>query len=384
MQKVQKQELIERIEKLHSALNAQSSEWGAAFIVAKVNQYYFTGTMQDGVFILKRDGTYAYFARNSFERARQESPLDNIYPMTGYKSACDIIGDEIGAAFIETEMMPFAMLERMKKYFKISEILAADRAILNTRAVKSEYELGCMKESGRQHNILMESIVPGLLREGMNEAELTGEIFREMIRLGHHGVTKFSMFQMDVIVGQLGFGTNSLYPTNFDGAGGMKGMSAAVPIIGDRSRTLKKGDLVFVDVGYGFNGYHTDRTQIYFYGANPPQEVTRAHNECLQIQKQLAAAVKPGAIPSEIYNNAGFMNRNVKFLGHGIGLYMDEFPIIADRFNQPLRENMTIALEPKMGIEGVGLVGGEDTYVVTEQGGKCLTGAGEREIMVVL
>jgi hypothetical protein len=51
-----KQELLNRIENLYNALNSHG-DWGAAFIVDKVNQYYFTGTMQDGVFILKRDGS---------------------------------------------------------------------------------------------------------------------------------------------------------------------------------------------------------------------------------------------------------------------------------------------------------------------------------------
>jgi Xaa-Pro aminopeptidase len=239
-----------------------------------------------------------------------------------------------------------------------------------------------MEESGRQHKILLEEVVPRLLREGMNEAELTAEMYAEMVKLGYHGVSRFSMFQTQCVIGQLGFGTNSLYPTCFDGPGGMKGMCAAVPIIGDRERVLKKGDLVFVDVGYGYSGYHTDRTQVYFYGTNPPDEVVKAHRECMRVQKEIAAKLKPGAIPSEIYNNAGFTNRNVRFLGHGVGLYIDEYPVITNGFDTPLKENMTIAIEPKTGIDGVGVVGVEDTYAVTKDGGKCLTD-GERDILVV-
>jgi Xaa-Pro aminopeptidase len=159
-------------------------------------------------------------------------------------------------------------------------------------------------------------------------------------------------------------------------------MSPAVPIIGDKTRTLRKGDLVFVDIAYGIEGYHTDRTQVYMFGEQPPSEAAEIHKQCLQVQKDLAAALKPGAIPSELYNSAGFVNRNVRFLGHGVGLYIDEFPVITNGFGTPLKSGMTIALEPKRGMEGVGLLGGEDTYVVTENGGRCLTG-GEKEIMVV-
>jgi Xaa-Pro aminopeptidase len=378
----QSREILGRIENLHNALNSQSNEWTVAFIVDKVNQYYLTGTMQDGVFILRKDGSYAYFVRNSYERAKQESSLENIYPMKSYRDAAEKIAAEIGTAFVETEVITFAMLERLKKYFQIENIVPVDRAILGIRAVKSPYEIACMEESGRQHKILLENIVPGLLKAGINEAELTAQIYAEMVNLGYHGVSRFSMFQTECVIGQLGFGENSLFPTYFDGPGGMKGMCPAVPIIGDRSRVLKKSDLVFVDIGYGFNGYHTDRTQIYSFGATPQEEVTAAHRECMRVQKEAAAKLKPGAIPSQIYESVGFTNRNVRFLGHGVGLYIDEFPVIASGFDTPLQENMTIALEPKMEVSGVGIAGVEDTYVVTKDGGKCLTG-GEKDIMVV-
>jgi Xaa-Pro aminopeptidase len=379
LQPPQKQELLDRIENLYNALNANSSDWGAAFIVDKVNQYYFTGTMQDGVFVMKQNGDYAYCVRNSFERAKSESPLDNIYKMNGYGSAAETAGTEVGTAFIESEVMPYAMLERLKKYFKIDGILPIDRLILGIRAVKSPYEIAQTEESGRQHKILLESIVPGLLKVGMSEAEFTADMYAEMVKSGYHGVSRFSMFQTECVTGQMGFGENSLYPTSFDGPGGMKGMCPAVPVIGDR------------------NGYHTDRTQVYMFGANVPADVAEIHNKCVSLQKNLAAKLKPSAIPSDIYNavmgeldapwKTNFMgygekSKRVRFLGHGVGLYVDEFPIIANGFTVPLAENMTIALEPKKGIADIGLVGAEDTYVVTKDGGRCLTG-GEKEIMVV-
>jgi len=70
----------------------------------------------------------------------------------------------------------------------------------------------------------------------------------------------------------------------------------------------------------------------------------------------------------------GFGKRKVKFLGHGIGLQVDEMPVIAEGFNEPLKEGMVLALEPKKGIENVGMVGIENTFIVTGQGGKCITG----------
>ena len=390
-----KQEIESRIKKLFLEINNQKTNWSAAFIVNKVNQYYLTGTLQDGVFVLKKDGEYAYFARRSYERAKIECIINNVYPMTSYKDILNFTGSAIQEIYTETETITYAMLERIKKYFKGIQILSADKILTKLRSVKSEYELSCMEESGRQHNYLLESIVPGLLRDGMSEVDLTAEIYEKMLKLGHHGISRFAMHQADIIIGQLGFGTNSLYPTNFDGPGGMKGMHPAAPIIGERERRLKKGDLVFVDIGYGINGYHTDRTQIYMFGSNPSDEVDEIHNECLKIQKQTAALLTPGNIPSQIYdtiinglskdflqNFMGFKDRKVKFLGHGIGLQVDELPIIANGFTDPLEENTVLAIEPKKGVDGIGLVGVEDTYIITKNGGKCIT-CGEKGIISV-
>ncbi|MDR0311340.1 MAG: Xaa-Pro peptidase family protein [Acidobacteriota bacterium] len=395
----EKQEILDRIGKLYNEIKKQGRNWDFIFIADKMNQYYFTGTIQEGLFVLKNDGSYYYFVRRSFDRAKKECLLEeNLHPMTSYKDVVNITGKNAGGIYIETENITYAMLERMGKYFDISDksgIFSADRTIQKIRAVKSPYELSWMEESGRQHRILLEDIIPALLREGMSETELMAEMYNKMINLGYHGVTRFGKFQSETVIGQYGFGENSIYPTNFDGPGGMKGMNSAVPIIGDRNRLLKKGDLVFIDVGYGVNGYHSDRTQIYMFGMNPPDYALKAHKKCMEIQKETAALLKPGNIPGEIYNSvtstldagflSGFMGTGsdrVKFIGHGIGLQVDEYPVIANRFDEPLAENMTLAIEPKQSLENFGIVGVEDTYVVTKDGGRCITG-GEKEIIVV-
>ncbi|HKM41323.1 MAG TPA: M24 family metallopeptidase, partial [Methanocorpusculum sp.] len=100
-----------------------------------------------------------------------------------------------------------------------------------------------------------------------------------------------------------------------------------------------------------------------------------------------ASMLKPGEVPSMIYQTImdsldenfkrdfmGYKERQVKFLGHGIGLLIDEMPVIAKGFDEPLLENMTLAIEPKKGIKNIGMVGTENTFIVTPCGGKCITG----------
>jgi len=234
---------------------------------------------------------------------------------------------------------------------------------------------------------VLENLVPDMLHEGMSEAELGAELFKVMVDEGHDGVTRFGMFDTEIVLGQLGFGESSIYPNYFNGPGGNYGMSPAVPLLGSRSRKLRKGDLVFIDTGCGVQGYNTDKTMTYMFGGSLPQYAVDAHFECVEVQKEIAARLKPGAIPSQIHNEVinnldqdflqnfmGFGNRKVNFLGHGIGLLIDELPVIAEGFNEPLQKGMVFALEPKKGIPDIGMVGIENTFIVTSGGGECITG----------
>jgi methionine aminopeptidase len=119
------------------------------------------------------------------------------------------------------------------------------------------------------------------------------------------------MFQMEIIIGQFGFGESSLYPTNFDGPGGMKGMSPVVPILGNRERLLQKGDLVFVDVGFGYMGYHSDKTQVYSFGAEPGELSIKTHRACIQVLDRVVSGIRPERIrPSSIAKQPPVSRRN--------------------------------------------------------------------------
>jgi len=143
------------------------------------------------------------------------------------------------------------------------------------------------------------------------------------------------------------------------------------------------------------DGYATDKTMTYMFGRPLPDEAVAAHRRCVELEHQLASRLIPGAIPSEIYstimnsldpkfleNFMGFGPRRAGFLGHGVGLQIDEPPVLTERFDEPLAEGMTVALEPKKGVPGVGMVGSENTYVVTRQGGRSITGNSPGLILV--
>ena len=385
-------------ERLHSLLNRlflAGQEYDTVILTVKVNQYYYTGTMQDGLLVLRKSGELFYFVRKSYDRACLESPLTNILPIRSYRDMIEYLPQNLGVVYMETEKVPIAMLDRIRKYFQMDRILSVDRLILEERAVKSEYELEMLKESGRLHEKILFKSVPDLLREGICETDFTADLYASMVKAGHHGVSRFSMFQVEMVVGQLGFGETSTYPTYFDGPGGMQGLCAAVPLLGRRDVFLKKGDIVFVDVGFGHLGYHTDKTQVFSFGQEPSEQVIFAHRACIDVMNKASEILLPGRTPAEIYRTAtqvmpeslreNFMGQGkdrVRFLGHGVGLEIDELPVIADNKSGPLVENMVIALEPKCSLPGIGMVGVEETFLVTDKGAVCLTG-GPKDIMTL-
>lgn len=380
-------ELNLRLTNLRRELERADGEWLCAVVMGTVNLYYLTGTMPSGALVIPRDSEPVLWVRRSYERACRESKFPDIRPMRSFRDIRKEWEPPGKRVHIEKDVITLAHLERFNKHFGFTDFRGIDRLLATVRAVKSPWELEIMQRSGDLHRRMLEDRVPQLLKEGMSELELGAEVYHELLDGGHHGMTRVGMFETELWVGNFCFGESAVYPNSFDGPGGLKGLCPAVPLFGSRERKLRKGDLVFVDVGCGVEGYHTDKTMVYSFGAKPAANIRHAHRQCVSIQDSAAAVLKPGIPASQVFDHAtqhlppafleGFMglgDQQVNFLGHGVGLLIDELPIIAPGFDEPLEENMTIALEPKKGIPGVGMVGLENTFIVTPDGGISMTG----------
>jgi Xaa-Pro dipeptidase len=368
-------------------MDTEHPDWELCVIFSRINQYYFTGTMQDGMLFIPRGGEPELFVRRSYERALDESLFPAIRKMASYRDAAAHLKTVPETVYLEKEVVPIALLERFRKYFPVTNMRSADTEIAKTRSVKSAYEIQRMERAGAIHRSVLEEGIPEMLREGMTEAEFGAGVYLLMVSEGHHGIVRFGMFQTEIEVGQLGFGDSSIYPAAFDGPGGCRGIGPAAPVLGSQSRTLRKGDLVFIDNACGFEGYQTDKTMTYMFRKSLPEEAVAAHRQCVEIQGRMAAMLQPGISPSQIYtaiyeslppgfqeNFMGFGNRRASFLGHGTGLQVDELPVITKGSDEPLEEGMVLALEPKKGIKDIGMVGIENTFVVTPRGGRSITG----------
>jgi Xaa-Pro aminopeptidase len=379
-------ELTGRLKRFLARMDKTQPGWELAIITGKIPLYYFTGTMQDGLLLIPHDGDAVFWVRQSYERAVDESFFPDLRRMRSYRDVTAGVGNIPREVYLETDLTTVTQLKRMQKHMPFTDVKAVDSEVSAVRAVKSPYELALMERAGQIHRFVLEDCVPGMLAEGIDEVTFGCDLYSVMVKEGHQGIIRFGRFN-EMLLGQIGFGTSSISPMCVDTPGGVSGMHPSVPQMGCRERKLKKGDLVVIDIGCGYNGYQTDKTLSYMFGRPVPDAAIQEHFRCVEIQDTMASMLTPGAIPQEIYrtimtglepsfltNFMGFGDHRVKFLGHGIGLWIDEIPVIAEGFNEPLEEGMVFALEPKKGIPDVGLVGIENTFVVTPKGGRPLTG----------
>jgi len=384
--KVPLTELTDRLKRFRARMDRMQPGWELAAITGKVPLYYFTGTMPDGLLLIPQDGDAVFWVRKSYERAAGESLFPDIRKMRSYRDIATGMGPLPSTVYLETDLVPISQLRRMQKYLPFTDVRPVDGEVSAVRAVKSRYELSLMEHAGKIHRHVLEDCVPGMLAEGIDEITFYCDLYSLMMREGHQGIIRFRGFN-EMVLGEIGFGTSTICPVCVDTPGGVAGMHPSVPQMGNPERKLRRGDLVVVDIGCGYKGYQTDKTLSYMFRKPIPDHAIDAHLRCVEIQDTMASQLKPGAIPSQLYrdimadlepefltNFMGFGNHKVKFLGHGIGLWIDETPLIAEGFDEPLEEGMVFALEPKEGIPDVGLVGIENTFIVTPQGGRSITG----------
>lgn len=389
------EEILIRTERLQQALAGASLS--GAVIVDKINMFYFSGTIQKGMLFVPAQAEPVFFIRRSVERAEKETPLKKLVPLTRFNDISKYLQSmsyDVNRLGIDESTTTVSMFKKLRKTLPYSSFEDIQFMLSMIRAVKSDYELDQVRQAGMRHELLYDAI-PGMIQEGMTEWELGACIHAKMLELNFTGVCRLADPSTELFAGAVNFGESGNYPTASVGPVGLVGQSAAFPFFGGHKK-LGRGEPIFIDTGASCNGYYTDKTRIFSLGPLP-QVAVDAHKTCLDIQEAVRVRLKPGALPSAIYQKVyeqevlsrgfgkdfmGFGDNQVAFLGHGIGLVIDEFPAIAEKVRIPLEKNMVIAVEPKKGLAGIGLVGIENTFLVTASGGEKLT-PGDDDITIL-
>lgn len=372
-------ELADRTARLQRL--SRQNDLDGVVIVQNADLFYFAGTIQRSHLFIPAEGKPVLMVRKSFERARQESALENVIPLANLKELpgqlASFSSGKLKRIGFELDVLPANLFFYYQKLLEPAAIVDASRLIRQVRAVKTPYEIKILKDAARL-NQSMFSHVEKFLREGMTEVELAGQLEAVYRREGHQGYIRMRGFNLELVYGHLMSGWNLAVTSFFDGPTGGTGLSPSFPQ-GAGYKRIGRDEPVMVDYVGVYDGYMVDQARIFCIG-RLPEQLVRAYHVSLEIQELIKERARPGVSCAELYARAvrvadkhglkhHFMGypEPVTFVGHGVGIELDELPVLARGFDEPLEENMVFALEPKF-VFPEGAVGIENTFVVTEKG----------------
>jgi Xaa-Pro aminopeptidase len=251
------------------------------------------------------------------------------------------------------------------------------------RMIKSPYELDLILQAARLNDAMF-AHVRNVLREGVSEMELAGLLEAFYRKNGHQGHVRVRSFNQEVFYGHIMSGPNLAVPSCSVGPTGGPGPNASLPF-GAGFRKIRGREPVQIDYVGVVGGYMVDQARTFFLG-EPPEKFLRVHSLTLSIQQALVEQGRSGERAEALYDTAmqmaaeeglteGFLGypQPVPFVGHGIGLELDELPLVGKKSPTILQPGMVIALEPKFIFPGEGLAGIENAFVVTDTGLEKLT-----------
>ncbi len=390
-----KSELDHRIAKLQDYLIKNNID--GALIVQRVDLFYFSGTIQQANLYIPADGDSILIAFKSSERATAESAINRIAPLKSPRAIPEILkqnGYDMPATLgLELDVLPVNLFFNYRSIFESADIVDISHAIRLIRAVKSSYELDIMRQAGKLSDEVA-ATVPNLLREGMTELDLAGKVEAEARKRGHQGVVRMRLFGSEMFYGHLMSGAAGALPSFLSSPTGGMGPSPAMAQSAG-FKTIQRHEPVMVDYIFALNGYYSDHARVFSLG-KLPEELMAAFAVTLKLQEMIKKMAKPGIRSGEIYEHAlqktrewgyadyfmGYGPERIRLVGHGIGLEVDEFPFLASGQTLKLQENMTLALEPKLIFPGKGVIGLENSHVVTQDGLEQLNSYKEEVIVI--
>jgi Xaa-Pro dipeptidase len=389
-------ELDARIARLQARL-AATKDAEAIFVFQAADLFYFTGTVQDAWLVIAREAPPLLLVRRSMERARTESALEHILPLEDPREVPTLLTRHglggLKRVGLEFDVLPVQHYARLGRLFPTMQFVDASMLIREIRMVKSTYEVSCIRRAAAMQDG-MATRMREILRAGMTELEVAAEVEGEARRRGHQGIVRTRRFNMECFYGHLLSGESGAVPSWLESPTGGIGVS---PAFGNGSgmRRIRPHEPILLDYVGICDGYISDQARLFSVGGLPG-ELAKGYEACLSIHEDIRANLRPGMRGSEVYARAvalaealgyrdRFMNTGaaqVSFVGHGVGIELDEIPQLARGSNAILEPGMTLAVEPKIVFPGLGIVGVEDTILVTGGDPECLTFT-PREIVIL-
>ncbi|MDE5750832.1 MAG: Xaa-Pro peptidase family protein [Duncaniella sp.] len=370
-----------RLGRIREAMKAGGVD--ALLISDNANKYYITGRVYAGFVYIPAEGMPVFFVKRPVHLVG-----DGVVFFRKPEEMPETIGLNLPAVLgLEIDLLPYSMVVRLQKLFPEATTANASAMMREVRSVKTDLELDLLRRSGAKH-VHVYSRIPHLFTPGMTDLELQVEIERISRLEGCLGQFRISGDSMELYMGNLLVGENADTPSPYDFAMGGAGMDPSLPVGADGT-VIKRGETVMVDMNGNYDGYMTDMTRVYALG-DPGELARKAHRCSIDIHHAACEMMKPGLPAKDLWKMAEDMaeaaglkayymghRQHAGFMGHGVGIEINELPVIAPKSRDILRAGNVIALEPKFVIPHVGAVGIENTYAVHADRVECLTPAPE-------
>ena len=360
----------------------RQEEADGCLLTMNMNLYYVSGQVFNGYFYLPAEGRPYWFVKrltvpetNQVHVIRKPEQMPELFRDLNLAMPRKLL--------LEEDELSYNECIRLQHVFRAEATGNASALIRHIRMIKTPWEIEQMRISARRHEAVYREI-PACYRPGMRDIELQIEIEKRMRVHGSLGYFRAFGSNMDIFMGSLLAGENAGEPSPFDFALGGTGMHASGPL-GANGTLLREGTTVMVDMSGNYTAYQTDMTRVFSIG-KLPDRAYRVHRVALEIQARMERTAKPGVSCAELYRDAlamagqeglkdCFMGTHLqaKFVGHGVGLEINELPVLTTRSKDILQPGMTFAFEPKFVLAGIGAVGIENTFLVTDSGVEKMT-----------
>ena len=355
----------------------RQEEADGCLLTMNMNLYYVSGQVFNGYFYLPAEGRPYWFVKrltvpetNQVHVIRKPEQMPELFRDLNLAMPRKLL--------LEEDELSYNECIRLQHVFRAEATGNASALIRHIRMIKTPWEIEQMRISARRHEAVYREI-PACYRPGMRDVELQIEIEKRMRMHGSLGYFRAFGSNMDIFMGSLLAGENAGEPSPFDFALGGKGIHASGPL-GANGTLLREGTTVMADMSGNYTAYQTDMTRVFSIG-KLPDRACRVHRVALEIQARMERTAKPGVSCAELYRDAlamagqeglkdCFMGTHLqaKFVGHGVGLEINELPVLTTRSKDILQPGMTFAFEPKFVLAGIGAVGIENTFLVTDSG----------------
>jgi Xaa-Pro dipeptidase len=336
----------------------RSAGLDAALVTRLVNVRYLTGfTGSNGALLVGADGrdVLCTDGRYRTQSARQVPDLERVIERASAAALASRAGTD-GARRLgyESHAVTVDLYGTLSERAAGVELLSLAEAVERLRAAKDDGELGLLRAAcAIADQALADLLAAGGLRPGRTEQQVGRELDARMLDLGADAPS----FETIVAAGP----------------------NSAIPHHRPTDRPLARGDLVKLDFGAAYRGYHSDMTRTLVLG-EPAGWQRELYDLVAAAQAAGRAALAPGADVVEVdraaravIEAAGHGDDFGHGLGHGVGLEVHEAPTVSPLGTGRLADRMPVTVEPGVYLEGRGGVRIEDTLVVRPGGPELLT-----------